>query len=253
VLGADRHRVSARDLVAPIDVYARPVDPSDETGTLLLDAAPTLPLFEERPSWRGRLHTWAFYAAIPAGAALIVMARGAAATASACIFAAGLLAVFGTSAAYHRLAHSVRARTIMQRLDHSMIYLLIAASYVPICIVGLPRAWGIPMLSIVGALGLLGVVLKLVAPRRGTWIGFALYPLMGWCALAATPALVSNLTALQLVLVVAGGIAYTIGFPVLLTRWPDPWPRTFGYHEVWHVFTVVAAMLHFGAVASLVA
>jgi len=243
-----------------IEAYARPVDPRHDTSTLTIQPAPVppipspfdQPMLEVRPTWRGRLHTWAFYAAIPAGIALVVSARGAAATASASIFAAGLLAVFGTSAAYHRLAHTDRARRIMQRLDHSMIYLLIAASYVPICIVGLPRSWGIPMLAIVGTLGLLGVVLKLVAPRRGAWIGFALYPLMGWCALAIAPALVSHLTPLQLTLVVAGGVAYTVGFPVLFTHWPDPWPRTFGYHEVWHVFTVVAAALHFGAVTSLV-
>jgi hemolysin III len=221
------------------------------TEPVTLTASPAVA--EVRPSWRGRTHTWAFVAVIPAGIALILAARGAAATASAAIFVGGLLAVFGTSAAYHRFAWSAKARTVMQRLDHSMIYLLIAASYVPICIVGLPRAWGIPMLSVVGALGLLGVTLKVWAPRRGAWVGYALYPVMGWCALAAAPALATNLTAPQLFLVVAGGIAYTAGFPVLLRRWPDPWPTTFGYHEIWHVFTIAAACLHFGAVAMLVA
>ena len=244
--------MSDRGLADPMETYHRPVDARDDSTLIAEPPLARSPLDEERPSWRGRTHTWAFCAAIPAGVALVVSARGAAATASASIFAAGLLAVFGTSAAYHRLARTERARRIMQRLDHSMIYLLIAASYVPICIVGLPRSWGIPMLSIVGALAILGITLKLVAPRRGSWIGFALYPVMGWCALAAAPALVANLTTVQLSLVVAGGLAYTVGFPVLFTRWPDPWPRTFGYHEVWHVFTIVAAMLHFGAVTSLV-
>ena len=210
------------------------------------------PLLAERPSWRGRTHTWAFVAAIPAGVALVWAARGAAATTSAAIYVAGLLAVFGTSAAYHRLAQGARARRIMQRLDHSMIYVLIAASYVPICLVALPPEWGIPMLAVVATLGAIGIVLKLTAYQRLGWLGYALYPIMGWAAVVAAPALATHLTAGQLGLIVAGGLAYTIGFPVLLKRWPDPWPRSFGYHEVWHVFTIVAAALHFGAIASLV-
>lgn len=210
-------------------------------------------LLLERPSWRGRLHSWAFFAALPAGALLIVFAVGAAGRTAAAIYAGTLLAVFGTSAAYHRLAHSLRARRIMQRLDHSMIYLLIAGTYVPICLVALPTRWGIPLLASVGGVGLLGMVIKLAAIRRLQWLGYALYPIMGWAAVAAAPALGTYLTGAELALVVAGGVAYTVGFPILLLRRPDPWPRSFGYHEVWHGFTVVAAVLHFGAVASVVA
>lgn len=210
-------------------------------------------LTAERPAWRGVLHSWAFLAAIPAGALLILVAGGAAQRAAAAIYTATLLAVFGTSAAYHRLAQSYRARRIMQRLDHSMIYLLIAGTYVPICLVALPSSWGIPLLATVGGLGVVGMVIKLAAVRSLQWLGYALYPIMGWAAVAAGPALVTHLTTMQLALVVAGGLAYTVGFPVLLTHRPDPWPRTFGYHEVWHGFTVLAAVLHFGAVASVVA
>jgi hemolysin III len=210
-------------------------------------------LLLERPSWRGVLHSWVFFAAIPAGVLLIVFAVGAAGRTAAGIYTGTLLLVFGTSAAYHRLANSFRAREIMQRLDHSMIYLLIAGTYVPICLVGLPLRWGIPLLASVGAIGLVGMVIKLAPIRRLQWLGYALYPVMGWAAVAATPALTTSLTSLQLGLVVAGGLAYTIGFPVLLLKRPDPWPRSFGYHEVWHGFTVVAAALHFGAVASVVA
>lgn len=210
-------------------------------------------LTAERPAWRGVLHSWAFLASIPAGALLILVAAGAAQRAAAAIYTATLLAVFGTSAAYHRLAQSFRARRIMQRLDHSMIYLLIAGTYVPICLVALPSNWGIPLLATVAGLGLVGMVIKLAAVRSLQWLGYALYPIMGWAAVAAGPALVAHLTTVQLALVVAGGLAYTVGFPVLLIRRPDPWPRTFGYHEVWHGFTVLAAVLHFGAVASVVA
>lgn len=210
-------------------------------------------LTAERPAWRGVLHQWAFVAALPAGAWLILLAGGAAQRTAASIYAATLLLVFGTSAAYHRLAKSYRARRIMQRIDHSMIYLLITGTYVPICLVALPLRWGVPLLATVGAFGILGMTIKLVDIRRLQWLGYALYPIMGWAAVAAAPALSAHLTDLQLGLIVAGGLAYTVGFPVLLIRRPDPWPQTFGYHEVWHGFTVIAAVLHFGAVTLVVA
>ena len=206
----------------------------------------------EFPLWRGRAHAITFIAAIPAGIALIAVSQGTAARVAAAIYAATLLAVFGTSAAYHRLARTPRARAVMQRLDHSMIYLLIAGTYVPVCLLALPPSWGIPMLSVVGVGALVGMVLKLVAFHRVQWLGFALYPILGWAAVAAAPVLVHHLSAGQLALIVAGGVVYTIGFPVLLTRWPDPWPRTFGYHEVWHTCTIIAAVFHFSAVATLV-
>ena len=206
-----------------------------------------------RPQWRGRLHTWAFFAALPAGILLIVSASGAAGVVGASIYAATLLLLFGTSASYHRLAQSERARTIMQRLDHSMIYLLIAGTYVPLCLVALPAAWGVPMLVIVGALAAVGVALKLLFFHSARYVSYSLYIVMGWVAIAATPVLIQNLTGLQFGLIVAGGVAYTVGFPVLVTRRPDPWPMTFGYHEVWHLLTVVAASLHFAAVAGVLA
>ncbi len=204
------------------------------------------------PLWRGRAHAITFFAAIPAGLLLVVLASDATARIVAAIYAASLLAVFGTSAAYHRLAQTPKARAVMQRLDHSMIYLLIAGTYVPVCLLALPRSWGIPMLTLVGAGALVGMGLKLLAFQRAQWIGLALYPILGWSALAAAPVLVHHLSPVQLSLIVAGGVAYTVGFPVLLAKWPDPWPRTFGYHEVWHAFTIVAAVLHFSAVATLV-
>ena len=210
-------------------------------------------LVAPRPQWRGKLHSWAFFASIPAGIALIVMAQGAAATTGAAIYSATLLLLFGTSASYHRLAQSERARTIMQRLDHSMIYLLIAGTYVPLCLVAMPPGWGIPMLAIVGSLAALGMVLKLAFFHGARYVSYSLYIIMGWVAVIAAPVLVDSLTGLQLGLIVAGGVAYTVGFPVLLTRRPNPWPTTFGYHEVWHLLTVVAAALHFAAVADVLA
>ena len=217
-----------------------------------MTAAAIEPLHQ--PLLRGWTHLVAFVVAIPAGVVLIIRAEQALATTAAAIYVATVLLSFGTSAAYHRLARSARSRRIMQRLDHAMIYLLIAGTYVPACLLGLPLSWGIPLLAVVGTGAVAGIVLKLVAfDRRGSWVAYALYPALGWAAVVALPVLVDHLSTSVLVLILAGGVAYTIGFPVLLLKRPDPWPRVFGYHEVWHVFTILAAVLHFGAVAALVA
>ena len=209
-------------------------------------------LTAERPTWRGLFHMWAFLAAIPAGLLLILFADQPRARMAAAIYAGSLLLAFGTSSAYHRLAKSYRARKIMQRADHSMIYLLIAGTYVPICLVALPLGWGITMVSVVGGLAVLGIALKMLAFSRLQWLSYALYLIMGWAAVIATPVLIDHLTPLQLALMAAGGVAYTVGVPILLLRRPDPWPSVFGYHEIWHGFTVLAAALHFSAVALVV-
>ncbi len=209
-------------------------------------------LMHERPLWRGRMHSWTFFGLIPAGLALIILAEGVLARTVSTIYVASVLSVFGTSAAYHRLAQSLRARIIMQRLDHSMIYLLIAGTYVPICLIALPLRWGLPLLVAVGLVGLMGMVMKLAAFGRWTWLSNSLYPVMGWAAVIASPALIVHLSQTELVLVVAGGLAYTVGLPIFAMKKPDPWPRTFGYHEIWHLFTVIAALLHFAAVVNVV-
>jgi hemolysin III len=198
------------------------------------------------------MHSFAFVLSIPAGIALIAIADGAAARTTAAIYAVSLAVMFGTSAAYHRMAKSERARRLMQRADHSTIFVLIAGTYVPMAILVMPKAWGIPILSVVVALALFGIVLKVGAFERANRVGYVLYPLMGWVALAATPVLVDRLTAVQLGLIVIGGVLYTAGIPVLALRRPNPWPRTFGYHEVWHTFVTAAAFFHFAAVAAIV-
>ena len=210
------------------------------------------PQTEMRPAWRGLTHAWAFVASVPAGAVLIIAADGVGATTAAAIYIASLVTALGTSAAYHRLARTQRARAVMQRLDHSTIYLLIAGTYVPFCLIAVPLSWGIPMLALVGSIAVIGVTLKLAAFGRAPRLQYALYPLMGWAAVVMIPVLVRHVSIGQVALIITGGLAYTIGFGVLLLRRPDPWPHIFGYHEVWHGFTLVAAGLHFVAVATMV-
>ena len=141
----------------------------------------------------------------------------------------------------------------MQRADHSTIFLLIAGTYVPITMVVMPPRWGIPILALIANLAVTGIVLKTLVFDRVKWLASALYPLMGWIAVITVPVLVDELTPAQLGFVVAGGLVYSLGIPVLFLRRPDPWPTTFGYHAVWHAFAVVAAGLHFVAVTSMLA
>ncbi|MGB3737473.1 MAG: hemolysin III family protein [Ilumatobacter sp.] len=207
----------------------------------------------DRPAWRGRMHAGAFFIAIPAGIALVTVAERAAARTAASIYVVSLLVMLGMSAAYHRLARSPAARRWMQRLDHAGIYVLIAGTYVPMTIVAMPLAWGIPVLSVIAGAAVVGIAVKLSGFARLQRAAYVLYPAMGWAVVIALPVLFDSLTGLQFSLVVAGGLVYTLGIPVLVWKRPDPWPSVFGYHEIWHTFVVVAAALHFAAVASLLA
>jgi hemolysin III len=207
---------------------------------------------EVRPTWRGWMHTAAFVAAIPGGVLLLARADHAAARVATAIYGVSLLLGFGTSAAYHRLARSERAVQIMQRLDHSMIYVLIAGSYTPVCLLAMPTAWAVPMLSVVWGGAVLGIVIKLFAFERLKLLGYCLYPVLGWAAVISLPALLDGMSSAELVLLFSGGILYTVGIPVLVRERPNPWPRTFGYHEVWHAFTVAAGACHFAAIGLLV-
>jgi hemolysin III len=189
--------------------------------------------------------------ALPAGVFLVASAQQAAGRVAAAIYVASLLLLFGTSAAYHR-SRGPRVRPMMRRLDHAMIYLLIAGSYTPVCLVALPRSWGIPMLVVVVTGAVVGMVLKLAAFSGAGRYASLLYPVLGWVVVPSGPVLIKMISPAQLALFVLGGLAYTIGFPVLVFRRPDPWPSTFGYHEVWHACTIVAAVFHFAGIATLV-
>ena len=207
---------------------------------------------EERPTWRGWMHVGAFGLSVPAGVLLIIVARGAAATVSASIYAASLLLGFGTSAGYHRLAKREQTQLFMQRLDHSMIFVLIAGSYTPVCLLGLPRSWGIPLLCVVWVGAAIGIVIKQFAFEKMKVLEYALYPILGWALVVAAPALLRTMTATELSLLLAGGLLYTVGIPVLVRERPNPWPRTFGYHEIWHGFTVAAGACHFITMGMLI-
>jgi hemolysin III len=205
-----------------------------------------------RPSWRGRIHRWAFAVSIPAGVALVVWSRGAPAHIAAIVFALALIGLFGTSAIYHSGEWNPAIRGRLQRLDHAMIFVLIAGSYTPITLLALQPAWGITLLVTVWTVAVVGVTLALLhfgALRRA---GGYMYIGLGWVVVLAMPAVVRSLGTLELSLLFAGGILYTLGAIGLRFQWPNPRPATFGYHEAWHAMTVAAAGCHFALVLLLV-
>jgi hemolysin III len=198
------------------------------------------------------MHAITFLVAIPSGILLIVYADRPAARVGAAIYAASLLVGFGTSAAYHRLPWSPPARRRMQRLDHSMIFVLIAGTYTPICLIALGGVVGTAMLVSVWIGAVAGIVLAAVGIAERRFVGGVCYVALGWAVVAAGPFLVTRLTAAQLALIVVGGVIYTVGVVLLGARRPNPFPRVFGYHEVWHVLVVAAAICHFLAIELLV-
>ncbi|HEY2732490.1 MAG TPA: hemolysin III family protein [Polyangiales bacterium] len=205
-----------------------------------------------KPRLRGWLHEVAFFASIPAGIALIALARGAAAEVSAAMFAVGLTGLYGVSAIYHRRRWSASAERVMKYLDHSMIFVLIAASYTPITLLALRPAFGITLLSLAWAGAIVGIVVTIARLERWHGLGLAMYLALGWLLVVAGPQLATSLTRPELALLISGGLLYTVGAVVLARNRPNPWPATFGYHEIWHTFVVGAGACHYALVLLLV-
>ncbi len=205
-----------------------------------------------RPTWRGRIHTYAFLAAIPAALVLVLASNTAIERIGVGIYWVSFAAVFGVSAAYHRLAITEKAQSIMRKADHATVFVKIAGTYTPICLLALPPSWGIPILVTVWSIAAVGVLVKLLAPARFLRWSHPLYLAMGWVAIVALPTLARSLSSIELTLLLIGGVVYSIGAILFWLRRPDPSPVTFGYHEVWHVMTVVASAFHFGAIILVV-
>jgi hemolysin III len=201
---------------------------------------------------RGRLHEIAFFVSVPAGVALIALADTRRARVAAAVFAVGLAGVFGASAAYHRIEWSDSARRRMKRLDHSMIFILIAGTYTPLCLLALSGVWSVAMLATVWAGAIAGIVLKQVRIDGLKRLSGFLYIALGWVSIVALPQLFHTLSTPSFALVIIGGLLYTLGAIVFATKRPDPNPAVFGYHEIWHAFTTGAGLCHYLAVLLLI-
>jgi len=203
----------------------------------------------ERPLFRGVLHQIAFFVSLVAGVALLVAAPTPRALVGVAVYAASLSALLGTSALYHRVTWSVPARRWMGRLDHSMINVLIAGTFTPFGLVIVSGELAEILLWAMWTGALLGIALHLFWFDAPHWLSATLYVVLGWAAVAATPQVLDRAGWTVTVLLVAGGVLYTVGALVYATRRPDPVPASFGYHEVFHTLVVAGAALHFGAVA----
>lgn len=203
----------------------------------------------QRPVLRGAFHLCAAIAAIGGAVLLLLLADSARAYVGGAIFGATLILLYTISAAYHRITWTPRLRAIIRRLDHAMIFTLIAGTYTPFCLLVLNTAWGISTLSVVWSLAGAGVVMKLAWPGAPKWLSVLMYAAVGWLALVTAPLLVAWFTAVPLALLLLGGVLYTLGGVVYAVGKPNPYPRMFGYHEVFHVLVIAGSVVHFSLVA----
>jgi hemolysin III len=204
-----------------------------------------------KPRMRGWIHLWAFAVAAIACAVLVAVAAqesGRAVVATA-VYSVTVCGVFGVSATYHRVHWpTARSRTWMKRADHSMIFLFIAGSYTPFALLALPPETGRTLLAVVWAGALGGVALKMLWPTAPRWVGVPLYLVLGWAIVPVAGQLVDQVGWLPLILLAVGGVLYSVGAILYATKWPNPWPATFGHHEFFHAGTVIAAVCHYIAV-----
>jgi hemolysin III len=197
-----------------------------------------------KPRLRGRLHQVAFVVSIPAGVGLVLAAWTTPAKLAAAVYALSLAGLYGTSAAFHLGRWSAAARRRMDQADHAMIYVLIAGSYTPFALLALDRTWGVTVLGVVWAVAVGGIGVVILRHRIRV-VGITLYLTLGWLGVVTLPWLAGRLGIAKLALLLVGGVLYTVGAVVLDRQRPDPSPAVFGYHEVWHAFTVAAGLCHY--------
>jgi hemolysin III len=202
-----------------------------------------------KPRLRGVLHQYAFFVSIVFGSSLVVLAPSGRARVAAAIYAFAVSGLLGTSALYHRHNWRPRARMWMRRLDHSMIFVLIAGTYTPFSLLVLHGTLARAVLIVVWAGALGGIVLNLVWTTAPKWLTASVYIALGWVAVIAMPELARELGAAGVALLAGGGLLYTAGAVIYATQRPNPAPRVFGYHEIFHALVVAAALAHFAVVA----
>jgi len=207
---------------------------------------------EPKPMLRGRLHALAFLASIPAAIVLVSGASNYRALFAGLVYAASLTFAFGASAVYHCGTWSTTWTSRMRRLDHVTIFLLIAGTYTPVCLLAIRSdiADWILAAEWIGAVA--GILLVIFVFDRTRVITGLMYIIMGWLAVLAHVELGQNLSQAQLVLLFSGGVLYTVGAGIYAAKKPNPWPRVFEHHEIWHTMETAAAGCHWTLVLSIV-
>ena len=201
-----------------------------------------------KPTLRGWQHAAMFPIAVVAGAVLVVTAPTAAGRISSAVFATTAVLLFGTSALLHRGTWAPNIESLLRRLDHANIYLIIAGTYTPFAVLALPQDEGKVLLAIVWTGALIGVAMRVFWIGTPRWLSTTLYVVVGWIVVFFVPDLVEGAGAGVVVLIALGGILYTTGAIVYATKKPNPSQRRYGFHEVFHSLTIAAFAAHYIAV-----
>jgi len=209
----------------------------------------TLANVPTRPVLRGVFHQVGFSVSLVVGTLLIVGADGARQHVAAAVFAAAVAICFGSSALYHRITWTPELRLWMRRVDHAGVYLLIAGTYTPVCLLVLTGAWRWTVLAVVWAGSGAAAIFKFVWVAAPKWLAAAIGIALGWVAVAVLPQLASRLDPAGVALLGAGGLVYTAGAIIYARGRPDPVPAVFGYHELFHALTLIAVSCQYVAIA----
>jgi hemolysin III len=201
-----------------------------------------------KPSWRGWLHAAAFPIVVVAGFVLVATATTTAGQVSSAIFSATAALLFGVSALLHRGTWSPTVEDLLRRIDHANIYLIIAGTYTPFAVVALPPSEGKLLLAIVWTGALAGAAFRIFWTGAPRWLSTTLYVVVGWIVIFFLPELINGAGSAAVILIALGGVLYTVGAVVYGMKRPNPWPGTFGFHEVFHALTVAAFATHYIAV-----
>lgn len=238
---------TARDATVERAGIAR--DATVERATAIKDSA-SEKFKAVKPKFRGVSHEWAFFLSLGLGISLLVIADTPRKLLAVSIYTLSLCALFGTSALYHRVNWKTsKARMLMRRLDHSMIFLLIAGTITPFCLLTMSGTWATAILIAVWSAAAIGIVIELVWTGSPKWVSALIYVAVGWIGALAFPSIVGSAGVAAGLLIATGGLLYTVGAVVYATGRPNPSPTYFGYHEVFHVFVIGAAATHFAAIA----
>jgi hemolysin III len=207
---------------------------------------------KRRPKLRGVLHQYAFFVSLLLGAGLVLGAEPGRERLAAVVFAASVSVMLGISALYHRVIWPPGPRRWIRRLDHAAIFLLIAGTYTPFCLLALDGAWRVVVLSVVWSGALAAIALKVTWIDAPRWVAAVIAVALGWAGIFAMPQILERAGLAALILLAIGGVLYSAGAVIYARRRPDPAPNVFGYHEIFHALVVAAAGCQYTAVALFV-
>lgn len=208
--------------------------------------------FEEKPFLRGRFHEASFFFGLGACVMLIAAANTEKAIWATTVYSICMGLMFGVSSLYHRITWADRMKPWLRKLDHSAIYIFIAGTATPISLLGLKGSQGLHLLMIFWGAALAGVLKEFLWKNAPRWSSGIFYVGMGWLATPYIGQLVQSMGVLNIWLFIFGGIIYTLGAVIYSIKWPNPSPRIFGYHEIFHLFVIVACLFHFLVIYDLV-